>query len=218
MKEGNLLANTHVFSKEEELSNSITHGIGLLLSIAALVVLIVFAALYGNVWHVISFTLFGVTMLLLYTSSTLLHSLPAGRAKDFFEIMDHSSIYFFIAGSYTPYLLVTIQGKVGWTLFGIVWGLAIGGTIFKAFFVKKFLFTSTILYVAMGWLIIFVWNDLTAKLHSTSLLLLIIGGLLYTVGAIFYVWKLFKHHHAVWHVFVLGGTVCHFFSILYLLP
>ncbi|WP_338469595.1 hemolysin III family protein [Niallia sp. XMNu-256] len=212
------MANTHVFSKEEELSNSITHGIGVLLSIAALVILIVFAALYGNVWHVISFTLFGVTMLLLYTSSTLLHSLPPGRAKDFFEIMDHSSIYFFIAGSYTPYLLVTIQGKAGWTLFGIVWGLAIGGTIFKTFFVKKYLFTSTLLYVVMGWLIVFVWNDLSANLPSISLLLLIIGGLLYTFGAVFYIWKLFKHHHAVWHVFVLGGTVCHFFSILYLLP
>lgn len=207
-----------MFSKEEELSNSITHGIGVLLSIAALVILIVFAALYGNVWHVISFTLFGVTMLLLYTSSTLLHSLPPGRAKDFFEIMDHSSIYFFIAGSYTPYLLVTIQGKAGWTLFGIVWGLAIGGTIFKTFFVKKYLFTSTLLYVVMGWLIVFVWNDLSANLPSISLLLLIIGGLLYTFGAVFYIWKLFKHHHAVWHVFVLGGTVCHFFSILYLLP
>ena len=212
------MASTHVFSKEEEISNSITHGIGVILSIAALVILIVFASLYGNVWHVVSFTLFGVTMLLLYTSSTLLHALKPGKAKDFFEIMDHSSIYFFIAGSYTPFLLVAAQSATGWTLFGIVWGLAIGGTIFKAFFVKKFLFTSTLLYVVMGWLIVFVWNDLVAAIHPTSLILLIIGGLLYTVGAIFYIWKLFKHHHAVWHVFVLSATVCHFFAVLYLLP
>lgn len=212
------MANTHVFSKEEELSNSITHGVGVLLSIAALVILIVLAAIYGNAWHVVSFTLFGVTMLLLYTSSTLLHSLRPGKAKDFFEIMDHSSIYFFIAGSYTPYLLVAVQGTVGWTLFGIVWGLAVGGTIFKSFFVKKFLLPSTILYVVMGWLIVFVWPDLSANLHPTSLLLLIVGGLLYTFGAVFYMWRLFKHHHAVWHIFVLGGTVCHFFSVLYLLP
>ena len=212
------MASTHVFSKEEEISNSITHGIGVILSIAALVVLIVFASLYGNVWHVVSFTLFGATMLLLYTSSTLLHALKPGRAKDFFEIMDHSSIYFFIAGSYTPFLLVAVQSATGWTLFGIVWGLAIAGTIFKAFFVKKFLFTSTFLYVVMGWLIVFVWNDLVADIHPTSLILLIIGGLLYTVGAIFYIWKLFKHHHAVWHIFVLSATVCHFFAVLYLLP
>ena len=212
------MASTHVFSKEEEISNSITHGIGVILSIAALVILIVFASLYGNVWHVVSFTLFGVTMLLLYTSSTLLHALKPGKAKDFFEIMDHSSIYFFIAGSYTPFLLVAVQSATGWTLFGIVWGLAIAGTIFKAFFVKKFLFTSTLLYVVMGWLIVFVWNDLVAAIHPTSLILLIIGGLLYTVGAIFYIWKLFKHHHAVWHVFVLSATVCHFFAVLYLLP
>lgn len=212
------MASTHVFSKEEEISNSITHGIGVILSIAALVILIIFASLYGNVWHVVSFTLFGATMLLLYTSSTLLHALKPGRAKDFFEIMDHSSIYFFIAGSYTPFLLVAVQNSTGWTLFAIVWGLAIAGTIFKSFFVKKFLFTSTFLYVIMGWLIVFVWNDLVAAIHPTSLILLIIGGLLYTVGAIFYIWKLFKHHHAVWHVFVLSATVCHFFAVLYLLP
>ena len=117
-----------------------------------------------------------------------------------------------------PFYLVAVQNSTGWTLFAIVWGLAIGGTIFKSFFVKKFLFTSTFLYVVMGWLIVFVWNDLVANIHPTSLILLIIGGLLYTVGAVFYIWKLFKHHHAVWHVFVLSATVCHFFAVLYLLP
>jgi hemolysin III len=217
LKGRTILAETHVFTKEEELSNSITHGIGALISVAALVILIVFASLYGNAWHVVSFTLFGVTMVLLYTSSTLVHALRPGRAKDFFEIMDHSAIYFFIAGTYTPFMFIAVKGWLGWTLFGIVWGLAIGGTIFKSFFVKKYLFTSTSLYVVMGWMIVFAWKDLSANLHPTGLLLLEIGGVSYTVGAIFYMWKLFKHHHAVWHIFVLFATICHFFSVLYLL-
>ncbi len=163
----------------------------------------------------------GILLVLLYLglpcfSYTLLqrfymHSVPDGR-KTFSEIMDHTSIYFFIAGTYTPFLFLAVDGWVGWTLFGVVWGLAIGGTVFKAFFVKKFLFTSTLLYLVMGWLIVFVWNDLVVNLHPTSLVLLAIGGMCYTVGAIFYMWRIFKHHHAVWHVFVLGGTVCHFFG------
>ncbi len=211
------MADTHDFTKEEELSNSITHGIGALLSVAALVILIVFASLYGNAWHIVSFTIFGVTMVLLYTSSTLVHGLRPGRGKDFFEIMDHAAIYIFIAGTYTPFMFIAVKGWVGWTLFGIVWGLAIGGTIFKAFFVKKFIFASTGLYVVMGWLIVFAWGDLTANLHPTGLVFLAIGGLAYTFGAVFYMWKLFKHHHAVWHLFVICGTVCHFFAVLYLL-
>ena len=132
--------------------------------------------------------------------------------------MDYSSIYFFIAGSYTPFLLVAVQNSTGWTLFSIVWGLAIGGTIFKSFFIKKFRFYFNLYLCNYGLLIVFVWNDLVAYIHPTSLILLIIGGLLYTVGAVFYIWKLFKLHHAVWHIFVLSATVCHFFAVLYLLP
>src|SRR4051812_26632567 len=158
------MATTHRFSKQEELANSITHGVGVLLSITALIILIVFSALYGNVWHVVSFTIFGVTMFILYMSSTLLHSFPEGKAKDIFEIFDHSSIYFFIAGTYTPFLLIVIKGTLGWSLFGIVWGLAIAGTVFKCFFVKKYLFSSTALYVVMGWLIVFAWKPLVNNL------------------------------------------------------
>ena len=213
------MANTHVFSKQEEIANSITHGIGALLSIAALVILIVFSSLYGSAWHVVSFTIFGVTMLILYTSSTLVHSFPEGKAKDVFEIMDHSSIYFFIAGSYTPFLLVAIKGPLGWTLFGIVWGLALAGTVFKCFFVKKYLFTSTVLYVVMGWLIVFAWKPLANNLSTQGISLLVIGGTLYTLGAIFYVWRGFKFHHAVWHLFVIAGSAAIFFSVLfYVLP
>ncbi|MFL6555666.1 MAG: hemolysin III family protein, partial [Bacillus sp. (in: firmicutes)] len=207
------MAATHIFSKEEELANSITHGVGALLSISALVILIVFSSLYGNVWHIVSFTIFGVTMFILYMSSTLLHSFPEGKAKDVFEIFDHSSIYFFIAGTYTPFLLVVIKGTLGWTLFGIVWGLAIAGTVFKCFFVKKYLFSSTALYVVMGWLIVFAWKPLVHNLAPQGMIYLIIGGALYTLGAIFYVWRGFRYHHAVWHLFVLAASVAHFFCV-----
>lgn len=209
---------THVFSKGEEIANSITHGIGALLSLTAFVLLIVYAALEGTGWHLASFLVFGLTMLLLYTSSTLVHSFPAGRAKDLFEIFDHASIYFFIAGTYTPFLLIAVKGTLGWVLFGIVWGLAVGGTIFKCFFVKRFVFMSTLLYVVMGWLIVFAWDSLSANLTDASLSALVTGGILYTVGAVFYVWRGFPYHHMIWHLFVLVASVFHFFAVLGLLP
>lgn len=213
------MANTHTFSKKEEIANSITHGIGILFSIPALVLLIVYAYIYGNAWHIVSFTLFGSTMLFLYTASTFVHALPQGKAKNVFEILDHSAIYFFIAGTYTPFTFIIIKGWLGWTLFGIVWGLAIGGTVFKSFFVKKFLFWSTMLYVVMGWLIVFGWNSIVENLSSEGILYLVLGGVFYTVGSIFYMWRGFKYHHAIWHLFVLGGTVTHFICIFfYVLP
>lgn len=212
------MSSTHIFSKGEEIMNSVIHGIGFLLSIAALVILIVFSSLYGTAWHVVSFTLFGSTMVLLYTSSTLLHSFPAGRAKDLFEIFDHSSIYFFIAGSYTPFLFIAVKGTLGWTLFGIVWGIAIIGTVFKAFFVKRFLHTSTFLYLVLGWMIVFAWKPLVENVPTQGMIFLVIAGGLYSVGSIFYVWRAFQYHHGVWHIFVLGGSIMHFFSVLTLLP
>ncbi|MER2010258.1 MAG: hemolysin III family protein [Psychrobacillus sp.] len=212
------MSNTHIFSKREELANAIIHGVGTLLSIAALVILIVSSVKYGDAWHVVSFTLFGASMVLLFTSSTLVHAFPAGRAKDFFEIMDHSSIYYLIAGSYTPLLFIVVKGPLGWTLFGIMWGLAIAGTVFKAYFVKRFLHTSTILYVVMGWLIVFAWKPLITNMSTEGLILLALGGLLYTGGAVFYVWRGFPYHHAVWHVFVLAAAILVFFAIMTLLP
>jgi hemolysin III len=218
VKRGNRLANTHIFSKGEEIANSVTHGIGALLSIAALVILVVSSSIYGTVWHIVSFTLFGSTMVLMYMSSTLLHAFPEGsKVKDIFEIFDHSSIYFFIAGTYTPFMFVAVKGWLGWTIFGIVWGVAIGGTVFKSFFVKKFLFTSTALYVFMGWLIVFAWKPLSHYLEPLGLHYLVIGGLLYTVGSIFYIWRGFKYHHALWHLFVIAGSIMHFFSVMTLL-
>lgn len=209
-----LLAATHTFSKGEEIANSITHGIGALLSVAGLVLLIIFSSLTGNAWHIISFTVYGITMLFLYMSSTLVHALREGKAKDVFEIFDHSAIYFFIAGTYTPYLFLIVKGWQGWTIFGIVWGLAILGTIFKCFFVKKYLFTSTILYIVMGWGIITIWKPILMNLSQTGIILLVAGGLIYTIGSIFYMWRGFKYHHAIWHIFVMAGSACHFFGIL----
>ena len=212
------MSNTHIFSKQEEIANAIIHGIGALLSVAALVILIVSSVIHGTVWHVVSFTIFGATMVLLYMSSTLVHGFPAGRWKDLFEILDHSSIYLFIAGTYTPFLFIAVKGALGWTLFGIVWGLAIAGTVFKVFFVKRFLHTSTLMYVVMGWLLVFVWNPLVENISSQGLMLLAIGGVLYTVGAVFYVWRGFIYHHAVWHLFVLAASILHFFAVMTLLP
>lgn len=213
------MAKTHEFSTGEEIANAITHGIGALLSVAGLVVLIVYSSLYGTAWHIVSFTIFGVSMMLLYFSSTMVHALRPGKAKDVFEILDHSAIYFFIAGTYTPITFIVIGGGLGWTIFGIVWGLAIGGTIFKIFFVKRFLFTSTILYVAMGWLIVIGWGPISSTMDTAGIVLLVAGGLFYTLGAVFYVWRGFKYHHMVWHIFVLCGSIAHYFCVLfYVLP
>lgn len=208
---------TKTFSKKEEIANSITHGIGATLSLAALVILIVYASLYGNAWHIVSFSLFGTTMLLLYVFSTLVHSLPIGKAKKVFEILDHAGIYFFIAGTYTPFLLVALRGALGWTLFGIIWGLAIFGTVFKAFFVDRFVKLSTILYIVIGWLIVVAWKPLVASVSTKGIVFLVIGGVLYSFGAIFYVWKGFKYHHAIWHLFVVAGSIMHFFAVMSLI-
>lgn len=213
------MALTHTYSRKEEVANAVTHGIGAALSIAALVILIVFAVLKGTPWHVVSFTIYGVSMLLLYTSSTLVHGFRDGKAKDLFEIFDHSAIYLFIAGTYTPLMLIVVKGVLGWSIFGIVWGIAILGCAFKAYFVKRFLFMSTIFYILMGWLIVIAWEPLTTNMASGGIILLAIGGLMYTLGTVFYVWRGFPFHHAVWHLFVLAGSILHFFMILfYVLP
>jgi hemolysin III len=209
------MANTHTYTKREEIANAITHGIGIPLSIAALVFLLIYAHRAGTTLHISSAIVFGSTMILLYLCSTLLHSLPEGKAKDIFEIFDHSSIYLFIAGTYTPFLFLVIRGTLGWTLFGVIWGIAALGIVFKAFFTKKFLFLSTLMYIVMGWLIIAAWTPLVHTLSPAGIELLVWGGILYTVGTIFYVWRGFPFHHAVWHVFVLGGTALHFFAVLF---
>lgn len=207
--------NSNIFTKREEIAHSITHGIGAILSVAGLVLLIVFSSLSGNPWKIVSVTIFGITMLLMYLSSTIVHSLPVGKWKDIFQIFDHSSIYLFIAGTYTPFLLVHLRSGIGWTLFGVIWGIAIVGIIFKVFFVKRFLILSTIFYILMGWLIVLVWEPLNQTVHNNGIMLLVIGGILYTIGTIFFIWRKIPYHHVIWHLFVLAGSICHFFAIFY---
>ena len=217
-KEGEEMKNIENFTKGEEITNAILHGIGLGLAIAALVILIVFASIKGDSRYIVSYTIYGSTLVLLYLASTLYHSLPYGKGKDVFEIFDHSAVYLLIAGSCTPLTLVALKGTLGWTIFGIVWGLSVIGIIFKVFWVKKFVVLSTVLYIAMGWLIVIAIKPLMKFMSTTSLVFLIIGGVLYTLGTVFYIWRGMKYHHAIWHLFVLGGSICHFFTMIFMLP
>jgi hemolysin III len=204
------------FSKEEEITNAILHGIGFGIAAAALVLLIVFANISGTVWHIVGFSIYGSMLCLMYLSSTLFHAFPKGGHKNFFEICDHASIYLLIAGTYTPVTFTIIRGGLGWTVFGIVWGLAVAGVIFKVFWVKKFVFISTMIYVAMGWLIVMGVVPIVKGMPTISLIFLISGGILYTVGTIFYMFRWFKYHHALWHILVLFASLCHFFTMLFL--
>jgi hemolysin III len=205
----------HIFSKREEVAHAITHGLGAILSVLALVVLIIFSVYSGSILTIVSTTIFGSTMLFMYVSSTIVHSLPFGKWKDIFLIVDHASIYLFIAGSYTPFVLLELNGAFGWSLFGVIWGLALVGVVLKLFFVKRFVFLSTLFYIFMGWLIVIAWKPLVLVMHPNGILLLVIGGLIYTAGSIFYVWKRVPYHHVIWHVFVLIGSCLHFFAILF---
>ena len=197
----------------EELWNAITHGLGFLLSIPALVFLIIVGVQHGTATHIVSYTIFGVSMLLLFLMSTLLHSMPI-KFKRIFSILDHSAIYILIAGTYTPFLLITIKGALGWTLFGVIWGLAIAGILFKVFFIHRFEFVSLIFYIVMGWLILIAIKPLFIQLTIAGFALLVTGGLLYTVGSIFYAWRKIPYNHAIWHVFVMAGSASMYFCVL----
>lgn len=201
-------------SNKEEVWNAITHGFGAVVSIPALVLLIVFAAQRGTASRVVTFTIFGTTMLLLYLCSTLLHSTYNNqKLQDIFEVLDHSAIYLLIAGTYTPFMLITVGGALGWTIFGIVWGMAVFGVVFKIFFVKRFKRVSTLMYLVMGWLIVIALKTLYLNLAFNAVALLFAGGLLYSVGTIFYLSK-WSYAHTVWHGFVLGGSAMMYFCVL----
>ncbi len=207
------------YSLGEEIANAVTHGLGVGLSIAALTLLVVFAALWGNGWHLASAIVYGVTMVLLYGSSTLYHSIPGDKARHVFKILDHSSIYLLIAGTYTPFTLVTLRESGGWWLFGIVWGLAIIGIAFEAFWVYRPKWLSTLVYLGMGWLVVVAIKPLMSNLPPAGIWLLVAGGLAYTLGTVFYLLKKVPYTHAVWHLFVLAGSVCHFLAVmLFVLP
>lgn len=202
-----------------ETASAVTHGIGVLLAITGLVLLIVFATIYGNVWHVVSVSIYGSTLILLYAASTLYHAIQAPNIKRILRIIDHSAIYLLIAGTYTPFTLVTLQGVRGWVMFGVIWGLALLGILYKVFFINRHVVISTLFYLLMGWLIIFSIRDLYLSLPFNGLVFLVAGGLSYTLGMIFYAGRDRLLMHAIWHLFVLGGSICHFFSIFfYVIP
>lgn len=205
-------------SKEEKL-NVITHGLGLLLSIAALVLLVVYASKYGTVWHITSFAIFGASLIVLYAASTLYHYAKNPSLRFKLNILDHSAIYVLIAGTYTPFCLVVLKGWVGWTIFGVSWGLALIGIIFKIFYIGKYDRISTIAYVLMGWVIIFAIKPLINEFPVKGLIWLLAGGLAYSIGAILYSRKSMRYNHAIFHVFVLIGSFCHFMAVFfYVLP
>jgi hemolysin III len=203
----------------EEVANSITHGVGLALSVIGLGVLIVLACLYGSALHIASCSVYGATLVMLYTASTLYHSFRSPRIKHIFKIIDHCAIYLLIAGTYTPFTLVMLRGGWGWSLFGIIWMLCFVGIIFKLFFVNKFQIISTIVYVLMGWLAIVAIKPMVQMIPAGCILWLVAGGLFYTIGVLFFAWHKIPYNHAIWHVFVVAGSVCHFFAVmLYVLP
>ena len=207
------------YSVGEEIANSVTHGIGAGLSIAALSILVTFAGLFGDAWRVVSFSIYGATLILLYLASTFYHSFQAPRVKKFFRVLDHSAIFLLIAGTYTPFTLVNLRGGWGWTLFGLIWGSAICGILLEIFFIDRFKTLSMAIYIAMGWLVILAFKPLLSAVPAGGMIWLGVGGLIYTLGVVFYLWERIPFNHAIWHLFVLGGSVCHFFCILfYVLP
>ena len=205
---------TKRYTLGEEIFNSVTHGVGSLLSIAGTVVLIVLAAINSDAWAVVSCAIYGASLIILYTMSTLYHAITNKTAKAFFRIMDHNTIFFLIAGTYTPITLVALRGALGWVLFGIVWGAAAIGIVLNSIDLEKFRKPSVVCYVAMGWVIIIAIRPMIQHVTPLSLWFLLIGGLCYTVGIVFYALKKVKYFHSVWHIFTVAGSVFHYFSIL----
>jgi hemolysin III len=207
----------------DEILNSITHGLGVLLSIAALVILVVFAAIShaGDAWKIVSFSIYGVSLITMFTASTLYHAFRNKRIKAFLNVFDHASIYILIAGTYTPFMLVSLRGPWGWSIFSVIWGLAIAGVIYKIFFYNpRYRRLSAFIYMLMGWVIIIAIRPLIREVPAVGLYWLALGGLLYCAGVIFYLrTEKNRYNHVVWHLFVLGGAISHFFAIYgYVLP
>jgi hemolysin III len=203
------------YNRGEEIANSITHGMGALLSIAGLVVLIVLASVRGDAWRVVGVSIFGASLTLLYTVSTLYHAFPWPRVKNVFRKLDHAAIYFLIAGTYTPFVLVNLRGPWGWTLFGLAWGLATLGILFEVLLQRPPKWLSLGFYLGLSWLVAIAAKPLYQSLPMDALIYLGLGGFAYTFGTVFYAWKKLPYHHAVWHGFVLAGSIMHFFSVYF---
>ncbi|MUU78443.1 PAQR family membrane homeostasis protein TrhA [Winogradskyella endarachnes] len=201
-----------VQTKHEEKLNAWTHGFGAVLGLVALILFIIKTD-NAQPWHLFSVIVYGLSIIILFTASTLYHSIEDEKQKHYFRIVDHVSIYLLIAGTYTPILLISLTESLGWTLFWTVWGIALFGVILKLFFTGRFEIFSTLLYLVMGWLIIFDFTNASAALGSQGVLWLFAGGLFYTVGIIFYAFHKIPYNHVIWHLFVLAGAICHFFMI-----
>jgi hemolysin III len=207
------------YSMGEEIANSITHGIGAVLAIAALGVLCAYASLRGTTWHVVGCSVFAASLIVLYTASTLYHSVPSPRVKSILRVIDHSAIFLLIAGTYTPFTLVNLRGPWGWSLFGVIWGLALLGILLRAAVSRTRKRTFLALYLGMGWAIVVAIEPLFESVAQGGILLLLLGGLAYTAGVVFYRWRTLRYHHAIWHGFVLAGSTFHFFAVLlYVIP
>lgn len=209
--------NSEFYTLGEEIANAITHGLGLCLAIAGTVIIVVLAALTGDAYKVTSVSIYGATLICLYLGSTLYHSIPGKMAKKFFRIVDHSSIYLLIAGSYTPFTLISLRNDFGWLMLILVWSCAIIGIFCKAFWLEKFTKLSTILYIAMGWLVIFNISNLVKNVPVASVVLLALGGIAYTAGCLFFVKDKWRFNHAIWHIFVLLGSALQYFSMLFII-
>lgn len=205
------------YSLGEEIFNSVSHGIGSGLSIAGTVLLIIFAAIYSNAWGVVSSAIYGASLIILYTMSTLYHAITNRRAKAFFRVMDHNTIFLLIAGTYTPITLVPLRGALGWVLFGVIWAAAVLGIVLNSVNLEKFRKPSVVCYLAMGWAVVFAVKPMLRSVNRLSLLFLLIGGAFYTFGIIFYVMKKKKYFHSVWHLFTVAGSVFHWFAVLFIM-
>jgi hemolysin III len=214
-----MISDARKYSPKEEMLNIFTHGLGFFLSLAALTLMVISATMKGNTWHIVSSAIYGTSLVILYLASTLFHSAKRPKLRNRLNVFDHASIFVLIAGTYTPFLLVTLKGPWGWSLFGVVWGLAIAGVILKLFFTGKWPILSTIGYILMGWVIIIAIKPLISNLEVAGLWWLLAGGLAYTSGAVFYLFRKIPYNHAIFHVFVLGGSFSHFMAVYwYVLP
>ena len=202
------------YKLEDILANAITHGIGAALAIAGAAYLIVVST-RGTAWHVVSCSIYAVTLILIYLCSTLYHSLVRTRARHVMHVLDHSAIYLMIAGTYTPFTLVSLHGRLGWFLFIVVWALAAAGIIFKSLAVGRFPFASTVIYLFMGWFVVFAVNPLLHAIGWNGMMWIAAGGLAYTLGILFYAYDRLRYFHALWHIFVLAGSIAHYFAILF---
>ena len=207
------------YSLGEEIANSVTHGVGVVLAITALTVLTAFAALYGDVWHVVACSIFGATLILNYTASTLYHSIQVQPVKRTLRALDHSAIFLLIAGTYTPFMLVNLRGSWGWTFLVVIWTLALTGIVLRLMLKGRLHGLVVSLYVAMGWVVVAAVQPLLQHVATGGLVLLAAGGLVYMLGLFFYLWKSLPYSHAIWHGFVLLGSALHFFAVLfYVIP